>query len=141
EVLKHKIIRVTPTGQLTEFAVEGPSVGVLRGIAPGSDGKLYVTSREENAIRRLGLDGKFDGTFEIPSRAAVANSMTPGAWPRGITASPEGAVWFAEMTGNRIGRITPDGKITELPVPTAAPSHMALWRGGIRRSGSPKAAQ
>ena len=48
--------------------------------------------------------------------------MLPGARsePAGITAGPDGNVWFTEFGGNRIGRITADGTISEFPVPTAA---------------------
>ena len=28
-------------------------------------------------------------------------------------------MWFLEQDGNQIGRITPDGTITEYPIPTA----------------------
>src|SRR5262249_41376545 len=38
--------------------------------------------------------------------------------PFGITAGPDGAMWFAEGGGNKIGRITADGKITEYLIPT-----------------------
>ena len=41
-----------------------------------------------------------------------------GSVPNGIAAGPDGNVWFAEYSGNRIGRITPAGVITEFPVPT-----------------------
>jgi streptogramin lyase len=40
--------------------------------------------------------------------------------PHGITAGPDGALWFAEQLGSKIGRITTAGVITEHPVPTAA---------------------
>ena len=48
--------------------------------------------------------------------------ITPGAtvpsapWLEGITAGPDGNVWFTENIGGRIGRITPTGEITEFPV-------------------------
>jgi virginiamycin B lyase len=44
---------------------------------------------------------------------------TAGSQPNGITAGPDGALWFTEYTGNNIGRITTAGVITEYPVPTA----------------------
>src|SRR5207249_4124769 len=44
---------------------------------------------------------------------------TPGSFPVGITAGPDGAVWFAERTGNKIGRITTSGSISEFAAPTA----------------------
>jgi streptogramin lyase len=36
-----------------------------------------------------------------------------------IATGPDGNLWFAEDTGNRIGRITPSGTVTEFNVPTA----------------------
>jgi len=41
---------------------------------------------------------------------------TSGA--EGITAGPDGNMWFAERYANRIGRITPSGVINEFLVPT-----------------------
>src|SRR3989338_9236223 len=40
--------------------------------------------------------------------------------PVGITVGPDGNYWFTEQghNANKIGRITPDGKITEFPIPT-----------------------
>lgn len=118
EVIKHKILRVSPKGEITEFAVPGEGVGVLQGIAVGKDGKIYFTSREENAIRRMSRDGKFEETYKIPSTAVGAPTLTKGSWPRAICAGPDGSMWFAEMAANKIGRLTPDGKINEYQVPT-----------------------
>lgn len=41
----------------------------------------------------------------------------------GITAGHDGALWFVEIAAGQIGRITPDGKIIEFPLPdrTARP--------------------
>jgi streptogramin lyase len=39
--------------------------------------------------------------------------------PDGITAGPDGALWFTETDGNKIGRITTSGVITEFPIPTS----------------------
>jgi streptogramin lyase len=39
--------------------------------------------------------------------------ITAGASPTGITAGPDGNLWFAEYSGNQIGRITPFGVVTE----------------------------
>ena len=52
---------------------------------------------------------------------------TPGSQPNGITAGPDGALWFTETAGSKIGRITTTGAITEFPVPTPGP----LSLGGI----------
>ena len=42
-----------------------------------------------------------------------AEGITPGAGLNGMTAGPDGNLWFTEITGNRIGRITPLGEVTE----------------------------
>ena len=39
--------------------------------------------------------------------------------PQGITAGPDGNLWFTEQEGNNIGRITVGGIITEFAIPTA----------------------
>src|SRR5207244_3742591 len=44
-------------------------------------------------------------------------------FPWGITAGPDGNIWFTENdpspgTGNNIGRLTPTGTLTEFPIPT-----------------------
>jgi virginiamycin B lyase len=41
---------------------------------------------------------------------------TPDAGPVGITATAD-AVWFVEMGSSLVGRISPDGRISEFPLP------------------------
>jgi virginiamycin B lyase len=41
---------------------------------------------------------------------------TPGSVPDGLTAAPDGDLWFAERLGDKIGRITPSGTFTEFPL-------------------------
>src|SRR5437870_8413980 len=43
---------------------------------------------------------------------------TPNSTPVGITAGPDGSLWFTELDGNNIGRITVNGAIIEYAVPT-----------------------
>lgn len=51
---------------------------------------------------------------------------TPASVPDGITAAPDGNLWFAERLGNKIARITPTGAITEYPVPTPDSEPLAV---------------
>ncbi|MGH9368723.1 MAG: virginiamycin B lyase family protein [Thermoanaerobaculia bacterium] len=44
---------------------------------------------------------------------------TPSSQLRGITKGPDGNVWFTEQLGKKIGRITPQGVITEFAIPEA----------------------
>ena len=56
----------------------------------------------------------------------------PGSSPRIIALGSDGNMWFSEHTGNRMGRITPDGTITEFPIPTpnSMPRAIALGADG-----------
>jgi virginiamycin B lyase len=47
--------------------------------------------------------------------------------PRGITAGPDGNLWFAEA--DHIGRITPAGSITAFPLPTQGSSPEGITAG------------
>lgn len=58
-------------------------------------------------------------TIVGPARAAQASTLAAAVnvatsrFPEGITAGPDGALWFTEKAGNAIGRITVNGKVTE----------------------------
>lgn len=54
------------------------------------------------------------GSFETYKPVPIAGSA-----PWGIAADPNGAMWFTEFHGEKIGRITMDGSISEYAVPTA----------------------
>src|SRR6185312_1287641 len=41
---------------------------------------------------------------------------TKASFPEGITAGPDGNLWFTEFKGHKIGRMTPGGTFTEFPV-------------------------
>src|SRR5260221_9244856 len=42
-----------------------------------------------------------------------SNGITPGSALSDIAAGPDGNLWFTEHAGNRIGRITPTGTVTQ----------------------------
>lgn len=44
----------------------------------------------------------------------------PDTLPDGITAGPDGNVWFIENNVSKIGRITPEGQVTEVALPIGA---------------------
>src|SRR5207249_2283249 len=47
----------------------------------------------------------------------------------GITAGPDGNLWFTESAGNQIGRITTAGVVSEFAVPTANSSLVGITVG------------
>ena len=58
-----------------------------------------------------------------------SNGIRAGAFPLGITAGPDGNLWFTEGVGNRIGKITPSGVVTEYSsgITSAATTEPFLW--------------
>ena len=60
--------------------------------------------------------------FEFPIPTASSR-------PTGITAGPDGNLWFTEFNGNKIGRITPAGVITEFPIPSAGGTPFGITAG------------
>jgi virginiamycin B lyase len=52
-----------------------------------------------------------------------------GGTPTGITTGPDGNVWFTELDGDRIGRITPAGVLTEFPLPAFGRGPRGITRG------------
>ncbi|WP_342145438.1 Vgb family protein [Methylobacterium fujisawaense] len=47
--------------------------------------------------------------FEVP---------TPDSYPESVAIGPDGAIWFTEKQGNKIGRLAPDGQLNEFSIPT-----------------------
>ena len=43
-------------------------------------------------------------------------SLDEGAFPNRIVAGPDGAIWFTELRGGKIGRISMAGDLTEYPI-------------------------
>ena len=125
--------RITPSGTITEFSAglqrSNPqlagNVSVTESITVGDDRNLWFTD--------AGCDR---GTVASPSGICAIGQITPSGTitefglatgqrlSGGITAGPDGNVWFTESPGpsdpggiHAIGRITPSGAITEFALP------------------------
>ncbi len=71
------------------------------------------------AILGAALTGTLHGQVAIEFPIPTADSL-----PIGIAAGPDGALWFTESAGNKIGRITTAGSITEFPIPTTGGANL-----------------
>jgi virginiamycin B lyase len=130
---KH-IGRITTDGQFTEYPFPLAHDGDQRFFAPGSDGAMWFTDDWQNKIGRITSDGKIT-QYAIPTQVADTDGngtayMT--SLPRGLVIGADKALWFTEAYGNKIGRITTDGDITEYLIPTAnsTPVGIALGSDG-----------
>ena len=154
----NQIGRITPSGTITEFTIP-TSNSFATAIAAGPDGNLWFTESLANQIGQLTpVNTDVVNPITVPANATVTtpapNSITFPAGstipfgfvlpagtitefaisaaftsPGGITAGPDGNLWFAEAVANQIVRITPSGIITEYRVPTTNSSPFELTDG------------
>src|SRR5262245_55395364 len=54
---------------------------------------------------------------------------TAGSTPQGIAKGSDGALWFVETVGNKIGRVTTAGVFSEYLIPTAASNSYFIAAG------------
>jgi streptogramin lyase len=130
---RNKIGRITPTGQITEFATRTPSRRPS-GITAASDGNLWFAEYAFNggAVARITPAGV---VTEYP---VAANNLKVGCGDLAITSGPDGSVWFTEPNSFGIGRVTPAGTLSEFAASgtgcvrglTAGPDGSIWFTGG-----------
>jgi streptogramin lyase len=126
EFTSDAIGRVDKNGNVLNFPTP-PNAGNPDGITAGPDGNIWFTLDEgqQQAIGRITRTG----LITIFPFVGTQYGMEVG-----ITAGPDGNVYFSDTSNNKIGRITPQGVITEFPIPkigepwglTTGPDHN-LW--------------
>ncbi|HMI81901.1 MAG TPA: hypothetical protein VK480_08960 [Solirubrobacterales bacterium] len=131
---------ISPAGSFNRLTPTPSSVG---GLAAGPDGNVWVTERNDpgtDAVLRVTPAGEVT-RFPLPHRESG---------PSAITLGPDGALWFTETFGDRIGRITTSGGLREFPVPsrpvgiTTGPDGniwFTYWRGVGRMTLSGKVSE
>ena len=64
----------------------------------------------------------------------------PGSRPNSIIAAPDGKLWFTELGANRIGRLNPDGRLSEFTLPASlTPFDIAATSDGKVWATAPRA--
>ena len=123
----NRIGRMNPDGtHLAEFDVPTPD-SAPRIIALGADGNIWFSEFNTSKIGRITPEGDVT-EFDLPR---------PDSGPGDITAGADGALWFIELNGtidgrvvngNRVGRITLAGQVTEFAIPSAtgSPTNVAV---------------
>jgi streptogramin lyase len=130
---RNKIGRITPTGQVTEFAT--PTAGRSpSGIAAAPDGNLWFTEYAWNsgAIARITAAGVVT-EYPLP-----ANDLRVGCGDSAMASGPDGSVWFTEPNSFGIGRVTSAGVLSEFTASgtgcvrglTAGPDGSIWFTGG-----------
>ena len=126
--------RLGPDGAVSMFPLSRGRQPV--GIATGHDGSIWFTQwvspwqvgrpitpspPPDAAVGHISLDGTMS---EFPIPTTEGNPMGgSGVGPGEITAGPDGAMWFTETGADKIGRVTPDGTVTEYDLPGRSRYH------------------
>jgi streptogramin lyase len=119
-----QIGRLNTDGTISAFATY--TAGVLHDLTLGPDGNLWATARHfYSATDRTNWIVRITPELQITSYPLPY----PNSGPDQIVAGPDGALWFTESAGNRIGRITTAGALTEYAVPTPASEPTGIAAG------------
>ena len=84
-------------------------------ITAGPDGNQWFTEFRGQATGRITPSGVIT-EFSAGMTPPGSNPFGSDDFPYGITAGPDGNVWFAQEGSAHVGRIAPDGTITEFPI-------------------------
>jgi virginiamycin B lyase len=96
------------TGQVREYLI-GPGTMLPTNITTGPDGNVWFTEELGNNIVRLEPGDPPTWTrFPVPTEGVLPWDINPG---------PDGNLWFTTLAGRIIGKVTPQGQITEYTVP------------------------
>lgn len=113
--LATEICKVDADGIITTV-VSAPEVGEYpQSVAVAPDGSLYFADTHNNRVRRLGTDGTIitiagNGSWVYSGDGGPATQA--GLSPVGIAVGPDGSVYIADESNNRIRRVGTDGIIS-----------------------------
>jgi streptogramin lyase len=122
--------RISTGGSVTEFPIASDYCGPSA-ITTGPDGNLWYVR---------GCSGGFGIVVGIPPVSRIGRITMQGlsvefsaaGLPFDITAGPDGGLWFTELGGKKIGRISTAGDTTEylIPTPLCAPAGIVAGPDG-----------
>jgi streptogramin lyase len=104
-----RIAQIASDGVISETRI--PGADGFGGLASGTNGTVWVGDGLNKSIDRISTDG------------SIAKYSTGEYLPGPLAVGPDGAIWFAEESRNKIGRMSlgrtaADRKITEFSIPT-----------------------
>jgi streptogramin lyase len=92
-----------------------PTEAELYGVGSGPDGNMWFTEATLTPTEEyIPAIGKIDPTTKTVTH--YTSGFAAEIYPKAITAGPDGNMWFT-TEGNRIGRITTSGTVTEFTLP------------------------
>ncbi|WP_345763564.1 Vgb family protein [Diaminobutyricibacter sp. McL0608] len=98
--------RIDIMGRVTEFPVG--RADAMASMIAGSGDSVWFTLNQGNAVGHVRGGDAAIQYFELPR---------PVSGPVGIAVAEDGAVWFAEVLGGALGRISRNGVLSEIALP------------------------
>lgn len=131
----HRVRKVSPSADVTTFAGSGAAgaddgTGAAAtfnrpvGIAVAADGGVYVADSFNHILRRItpaGVVTTFAGSGTLAEQDGTGRAAS-FAQPFGLALSADGVLFVADIVGNRVRRVSPNGVVTTL----AGASNVAL---------------
>jgi streptogramin lyase len=105
-----RIARITPAGDITEFAPEvadGCNFCIITDIAQGPGGILYITSNDATLMRFNVATESFETPVQMPNTSALGGNLAVSATDVWITDFNNDAVWRYHLS---------NGEFTSFPV-------------------------
>ena len=105
-----KIARITPAGDITEFApgeADGCNFCIITDIAQGPGGILYITSNDPTLMRFNVATGSFETPVPMPNTSALGGTLAVSATDAWITDFNNDVVWRYQLA---------NGQFTSVPV-------------------------
>ena len=113
-------VGATLPSQITSITIPTAGSSPL-GIAPGAAGSMIVSERNTTKMASVPLGAT--------TTSQITEFSTGTAQPYQTVLGPDGAIWFAEVSGGKIGRIATDGTLVEFTLPTAGAELTGITTG------------
>jgi len=112
--------RITTSGDISEYPLEGTCCAQPASIARGSDGALWFTEPGTNSVGRITTQGSVK-QYQLPTGFGFVTL--------GIASGPDGSLWVTDQSTNQLLRLTTTGVITAYSLPTADAGAGAITAG------------
>ena len=99
-----KIARITPAGEITEFApdvADGCNFCIITDIAQGPGGILYITSNDPTLMRFNVATQSFETPVQMPNTSALGGNLATSATDVWITDFNNDVVWRYSIAGGQ----------------------------------------
>jgi len=121
------IAKITVAGKITEYQVGALDEFALGSITAGPEGNLWFTKWKQSGSPLQGAIGRI-----TPGGTVTTFAITDGSRAYGLATGPDKKIWFTDLGGNAVGRMSVGGAIRQFALPrrNAQPSGITTGADG-----------